>query len=171
MDHKKKEIIDELEQMAPFLSKMKAEKEGFEVPPQYFRQLKADLLLQNAPKAKNAPYRWSIFKDGIFGVATYRVVLSLASLAILIGVGLYWINQKDGLSSPMAALDSLSIAEIVQYVDANLDDFDFEMLVNTIDGPIDIDVIPTEQLEEELIDELYESLIDDIDLHEMEDLF
>ena len=169
----KKEIQEELEQLAPSLAKLKKE-EHFEVPENYFQQLPDQILSQidfgkNESVAPAAPVRSWV--DDIVEKISFlfqpRVAIAFAALLLLL-VSVFLINRNDTPGESGNLLASISEAEMEEYLEANLNEFEEESLYDLVDEVASNDF--TEDLNEEDLENLMEEFIDDLDDSELEDL-
>jgi len=173
MKNAKKEIEEELEKLAPSLSKLKKE-EHFEVPKDYFQQLPDQIFKQldlgkNHSAVEVAPRRsWlddlterlSFLFQPRVGIAFGAVLILLASIFLL--------NQNTaevGVDSPNIA--SLTTDEMEQYLSDNIDEFEEETFYDLAD---EIAIVELEEVNEEELDDYLDEIIDDIDESELEDL-
>lgn len=168
----KDDIQKEIEELSPFLKKMKKEKEGFEVPANYFRQL-PDLIMdriqeEEAQSDSSAPTtNWlDQIIERIQILLQPQYAMALASTAILIVASLFLFQQDPSLAGE-STLAEVSDEEINAYVMSKAEEFEIDLL---------IDVIDEKALEEEIenepsYDENYlDNIIDDLSDKELEEL-
>jgi len=158
----KKHIQEELQELSPFLSKLKSDtpKDGFEVPPAYFRQLTDELLdkSQAKPTASSENFAW--WQRWTFWLQPKYVGYGLAAILLLIAIPLFFLPQHS-------APEDVSSEDALMYVEANLSDFDTELLlleVDRLDGAY-YD-IPQDEVEEYLRENM-----SDWSIEELETLF
>lgn len=169
----KEEIRRELEQLSPLLSKLRQEKReaGFTVPKHYFHNLQVEVLQQIrketpdsdslAPKPTKNSWAWLL-----------KPKFGLAAAALLTLLVTWFVFQQPQDTAPMADLQSLTDEEVQQYIQANLDEFDEALLAQYAleTTKSDWSFLSDETLDPETVDELYEELIDELDLSTLEEL-
>jgi hypothetical protein len=125
---KRENIQKELESLSPRLAERQGKGDGFLPPPGYFDALPGEVLskLNQSPPAAGTPRR---------NPAVHRRTLAIAAaIALLVAAALWLIPATDTAQKPgMAAADfsQLSREELWTYVYENIDDFDWEMLVES----------------------------------------
>ena len=168
----KDEIRKELEELSPFLSKMKKGKEGFEVPANYFKQL-PDLIMdriqeEEAPSYSVAPTtNWlDQIIERIQLLLQPQYAMALASVAILIVASIFFFGQNNKLADA-TTLAEVSDEEISSYVMSNVEEFDMDLLMEVMD-----EEILEEELENESStdDNYLDDIIDDLSDEELEEL-
>lgn len=168
----KDEIRKELEELSPFLSKMKKEKEGFEVPANYFKQL-PDLIMdriqeEEAPSYSTAPTtNWlDQIIERIQLLLQPQYAMALASVAILIVASIFFFGQNDDLANA-TTLAEVSDDEISSYVMNNVEEFEMDLLMEVMD-----EEVLEEELENESSgdDNYLDDIIDDLSDEELEEL-
>jgi hypothetical protein len=168
----KDEIRKELEELSPFLSKMKKEKEGFEVPTNYFKQL-PDLIMdriqeEEAPSYSTAPTtNWlDQIIERIQLLLQPQYAMALASVAILIVASIFFFGQNDDLANA-TTLAEVSDDEISSYVMNNVEEFEMDLLMEVMD-----EEVLEEELENESSgdDNYLDDIIDDLSDEELEEL-
>lgn len=174
MKNNKKEIQDELEKIAPSLSKLKKE-EVFDVPENYFSQLPDQILNEiDFSKNKRVPdpvssSRSSSWLDQLADRLNIffqpRIAVGFAMMILLAVASIFILNNENASSNEMADLTS---AELENYVKANIDDFEADELMNVLgdDGTGNWTEI---EIEDEDLNEYLEEIIDDIDASDLED--
>ena len=165
MENEKDRIIDELQGLDSSLAKWKQEGkgEGFKVPDGYFAQLQKELKakLEEPAKEKEMPM-------GKVVPMRRRWLSIAASVLVLLAAGTFWwqtSNQVNGIDP--------SNTELADYVQANLDDFELELLTKyvVVDEDSGLEILPTEDpLESEEMDELIDDLLEEMDWSELEEL-
>lgn len=157
----------ELEELSPFLAKMK-QKENYTVPANYFDNLADKVLNQVEPiqtTAKETVAKRSWFDDLIISIQALfqpTYALRLASVAILLAAGI-WFFQKDSATS-----DFPSDEAIAAYIVDNIDDFEEELLAESWNEP-EGDLL-FENIDDSALDQYMDSVIDEVNLEELEDL-
>ncbi|MEM1217637.1 MAG: hypothetical protein AAGH79_01935 [Bacteroidota bacterium] len=165
MEKEKDRIIKELEGLNSSLAKWKqsGKEEGFQVPGGYFAQLQKDLkakLEEPAPAEKP--------RTKLIPLRSRRLLSVAASVLVLLVAGTFWWQ----MSSPSAMADPSNI-ELADYVQANLDDFELELLTKYVvaDEETNLDFLPVEDpLEKEEMDQLIDDLMEEMDWSELEEL-
>lgn len=160
----REEILNELKDIAPELAKFKEEQSGvgFEVPPRYFSDLKKVLMQEIQTEteqkvAKSGTTWWKELLAGLQNLLQPKPALALATIAILIAVGL-WFNNSRGTLQQVTHEIALNNEEVEAYVMANIDEFETDVLIDMY----------TETFQEESEDAITEDKLDEI-LQEMDD--
>ena len=171
-----KDIKKELEDLSPMLSKMREQKENpFQVPPNYFQSMQNEVFRQIAseqktPEQVTAP-NWV---DQLIGQLQWllqpRYAMALATVAVLLIAGIFYLQPTANLPSTEVALNDLTEDDITTYISSHIEDFDATLLVEAIPEEEDASLLPTPELEDEEIEEYLQDIIDDIDLEELEEL-
>ena len=164
---KKTNIKDELKEQAPFLSQKLRETEGgFKVPDGYFESL-SDKILQQVKEEANVATVVQLPSSTASVIpvkkkSPFRMVAVAASILLMIVASLWFIPQSSGSNNPLAELENYSEAEVLQYLDDNMDDFGFEHLVESgILSETDVDFNDISNFSDEETDFYLESLLDD----------
>ncbi|MEL7020117.1 MAG: hypothetical protein AAGK47_00785 [Bacteroidota bacterium] len=126
-----KNIQEELEDLSPLLAKMKREhpQTGFTVPPAYFQDLTNALLEKTTPPiADSQPSWWQSLTAQIGLLSQPRMSMSLAAIALLL-VGLWYFGADSASVLDSVADVTPTLEDLEQYVTANLDDFNEEILI------------------------------------------
>ncbi len=177
---RKQEVRDELSSLSPFLNKMKDEETPFKVPDQYFQQLPdqiIDRLKSEGAWEEEPSSSWSFneffqkLADRLAVLLQPRMAMALASVLVIVVVA--WFLMRQNQSSSNGALDFavLSAEEIQFYIEANMDDFDEETVMQVAQDDSDIKLIPPTGIDSEELDRLLDQVIDDMDTQELEELF
>ena len=165
MKRRKNEIREELENLSPFLSKMKEEKEGFEIPRNYFKSLPNRVF----EKLGNEPSPLAISEKSSLGfwsnpfqfILKPRYALAFATLSLLVTAGIFWTNN----STETAPLADLTSEEIQTYISNNIYEFDEALFLES-----DLGFENFESLENAESDEFLNNIIDDLDIEDLEEL-
>ena len=174
----KKEVQDELSSISPMLSKMKQEQEDpFRVPHNYFEQLPDDIMRQLKAEAAPEPAKtqgisWiDRMLESLTVLLQPRMAVAFASMALLI-VAAFFFLQSPGEESPYVAeiQEDISEQEIAAYIEANIDEFDAELLFAESDSPYEDLQDNSLEVEDEELDEYMDDLIDELDESELEQL-
>ena len=141
---KKKKIQDELNELSPFLSNLKKDKkEGFSMPANYFENFDNRLMgriqeeeaLSGATSSNSTTSLpsslgfWAFMKSLI----APKYALGFATCAILLVVGLQWTMQEKGLEKQPLLLAELTLAETNEYIINNLEEFETEDIVASLE--------------------------------------
>jgi len=172
MKRQKNEIREELNELSPFLSKMKEEENGFKVPQNYFKTLPNQVFqkLGSEPSplstAQNSsPGFWNNFNISIQSLLKPKYALAFSTVVLMLLVGVFWMNN----SSEPATYANLTSEEIQNYISDNIDEFEEELLV-TIDFGFE-DIQSSEDIEvDDYLDEIIDEIIDEIEIEDLEEL-
>lgn len=157
---KDKNIHKELEDLSPFLAKMKDKEETIEMPDNYFHYLENSVMqqvqLENTPvlptnEGVSIPF-WSHF-------FSRRVIMSLASVVLLIIAGVYLNETKTDISNDALQFADLTDTEILNYLTDNAEGLDIYSLSDLDEDASILDMI---DLGEEDVDYLFEESSIDI---------
>ena len=162
---KKKTVREELDDIAPFLADLKEQSKGGsgQVPDGYFEAFRSEFFKKvEDSKEDSSPKEAKVVK------LSWRYIAVAASVAVL--VLSLWINNT--LFVPNAdvqdSLTGLSIEEMYDYLDANIEEFAAEELASiAIDNELDdfgIIELGDEISEEEYLDDEYLDAFDYEDL-------
>lgn len=174
MKNNKKEIQDELEKLAPSLSKLKKE-DVSGVPENYFSQLPEQILNQiDFSKNKTIAETVSISRSSSWlDQLTERLAIFFQpnmaigfAMMMMLGVAtVFTLNDRSGSDTTVADLTS---NELENYVKANIDDFEVQELLNLLGNEEEVSWTEIE-IGEENLDEYLEEIIDDLDASDLED--
>ncbi len=165
----------ELEELSPFLSKLKKE-EGYQVPFNYFEVLPDQIMEQVTkeqtpiaePSSKETP-PWSL-GAWLSNLLQPRYALALASLVLMIFAGTFLadFSTSDPISSDQL-MASISPDEARSYVQSNIEDFELELLgedLEMINEKTDFMEFDQQELQQYIEDQGLE----DIDTQSLEEL-
>lgn len=167
----KENIKAELEHLAPTLAKLKAENTdtGFQVPPNYFRQLTTDILAEVQPSPSTQAESWySRLGQQFSTLLLGRPAFALASVILLIVAGMWFLRPHtwDRTELPELALNN---DELEAYVLAHIEDFDTDLLIDIYtaeeEDKLEVDI------EQPLMEENLDHLLLEMDDEEFESLF
>jgi hypothetical protein len=176
MNNNHEELRKELQALSPFLEVMKTEKEGFKVPENYFSTLADEVLwkikTEPTPSEVNTPIRksWLEQMDSMLRAFLQpKLVLALASVAIIILAGIFFISP---LFQPQDDLASLSHTEIQQYLINHAHELDPETLVELTEQqkPTNQDIDPL-LLPSKEIEQYLDELSNGVDPSTLEEIF
>ncbi|MEM9887099.1 MAG: hypothetical protein AAF849_14490 [Bacteroidota bacterium] len=136
---KKKEIQNELEELAPEL--LKIEETGFEVPDNYF-ELLSDTVFKRI-ESTAAPETSSVNTIFDFGSWIHQIrslfqpqyALALLGIALLL-IGIFALMPSQKIASDATANRDIALEdeEILQYVEENIEDFDESLLLSSLES-------------------------------------
>lgn len=167
----KENIKAELEDLAPTLAKLKAENtdSGFQVPPNYFRQLSADILTEvQASAPKPADYWYHRMSRQLSSLLQVRPAFALASIILLILAGT-WFLRTDPLNRNDLPELALNSEELEAYVLAHIEDYDTDLLIDIYTA--EEEGKTAESTESPLLEENLDQLLLEMDEEEFESLF
>ena len=172
MKNNKKEIQDELEKLAPSLSKLKKE-ESFEVPENYFSQLPDQILGEINLSKNNTQVELVSSSISWFDQIAERLTIFFQpkmavrfAMMIALVATVYFMNNNTNTEVPQVA--ELTSTELEDYVKANLDDFETEELLNILSEG-ETETWTEMDIDDEDLDEYLEEIIDDLDTDDLED--
>ena len=169
MMNREEDIRKELEEISPFLSRLKKEN-PFEVPADYFENLPDQILEQVRPTAQpSTPVARESWLDQLLNsLATLlqpRPALALVSLALLVVAGIFLLRTND----PGQLAERTLAEEAKDYIASNIDEVDDELLMEMVFGGEEQaeDILPDvlgedELLIDEVLDELEDVNIEDL---------
>ena len=124
-----KNIHKELEELSPFLVKMKGEKEEIEMPENYFHYLENSVMqqvqLEKIPTFQAAEGNSASFWSRFFSL---RGIMGLASIVLLIVAGVYFSQYELEMSNNSLQFAELTDAEILDYLTENAEVLDIYSL-------------------------------------------
>lgn len=169
--NRKNEIKEELKEHSPFLSKLKEEELPFKVPDRYFQNLQAEVLRQ--VKAEEAPAKaQKIWLEQLLEQIKWwlqpRPALALASMVLLVAVGLNFLSNNSTATSDFSLAD-LSEEEIRNYVSDNLDEFDLDLILQVNASDPEWELNPTLDLKDAELEQYLDEIIDEIEEEDLED--
>jgi hypothetical protein len=168
----KDDIQKELQELSPFLSKLKAQEKQPEVPENYFYalpdQLWEQIKLQPAPERfVQQPSAWERFLRSVQILLQPRIALSLATFAALVVAGIYFLQPQTTTSSTSG---DLTAEDITNYIDNNLHEFDTDLLIQATADLPNQSLLPTENLSDDDIDAMMKELVKEVDEKTIEEL-
>lgn len=172
----RQDIKSELEQLSPYLAKLKSE--GLpppEVPDAYFESLPDDVLIRAKAEesligrvrkeqysSEQKPVAWSEWFN-------WRPVLALASL-LLLAVAVYWFYPfaTPGQAGEEMALERLEVEDINNYITQNISEFDMALMLEAeMIDQVSLEGILSDGLPEEVLDEYLDEILEDMDLQDL----
>ena len=154
-------------------------KNSFKVPENYFAELSANVweevqkdkvVVEKVRPVSTTPNWMEQVIQSISVLFQPRMALSLASVTVLILAGVFWMNNQS--NQQLLADQDLTIEETTNYLAANLDDFDTDLLMEIEMDESDLANIYEYDLdfEEEDLDAILNDLLDDIDEDALDEL-
>ncbi len=169
MKNIKKEIQEELKNLAPSLSKME-KKEGFQIPENYFNELPDQIMSQldfSKTSLKKERVSWiEILSEKITVFFQPRIAIGF-SMAMLMICSIYFLTKNTTTTS--SAFAELSIAEMENYIEENIEDFDEEILFEFV-AENEMNSLGKLEVEDEDLDEYMFEIIEDLEDEDLEDL-
>ena len=152
MEKSRKDILKELREISPDFPDIKG-KEKFGVPEGYFDQLQKEVLSkvteEDTPVQREAKVR-TLFNT--------RTLLAIASVALIVVVAAIAILRPADNNEILA---DISNDEAMEYVLANIDDFEGLIDDEVVGADVDLNFIGS--FEEDELDDVLDNLIDDLD--------
>ncbi len=178
---RKQEIRDELKEISPFLYKMKEKDSPFKVPDHYFNNFSNQVLEQLKQETAESPQKkdiWNLnfivqaFQDQLALLFQSRLVIGLASVVILaVAAWILYPSGPDQTAVDNLSFASLSVEEIQNYIDDNLETFDEETFKELAHENSNISLLPAEVVGAEEIDQYLDQMIEEMDAEDLEELF
>ena len=164
----REEIQKELQELSPFLAKIKAQTQEPIVPENYFHalpnQIWEQIKLQPASeRIVKQPGIGERFWNALQSVLQPRVAVSLATFVVVLLAGVYFF--KPDSTSVVASADEqeLTAEDITNYINNNIHQFDTELLMQATADLPDQSILPGNEFSEEEIDQMMKELIQDVD--------
>lgn len=168
------DIRKELEELSPNLLKLKEQGDGFRLPEDYFQRMQKEVLDKAQAGSQPSPTKNIGWLDRFFEPLQFlfqpRWALSLATIALLVTLGVVWLYQsqpaaESALSAELAKLDPESLNA---YIQANLHEFDAETLLefasNQENQPSFEDLTPED------LDQYLDDVIQEMDAESLKEL-
>lgn len=174
MKNNRKEIQEELEKLAPSLSKLKKE-ESFVVPKDYFLEMQKQVMSQldisdetiSASNITTPQISWIdqlIEKLNVFFQP--RLAVGFGMVLLLAVATFFIIDRSSGESSSIA---EISVEEAEAYVLSNIQDFDDDELLDLV-AEIEVEDISDLNITQDDIDEYMDEMIEEFSDDELEEL-
>ena len=172
-EHITNEAREELSGLSPLLSRIRQSEPNVEAPENYFRNMQQDVLWRLKTEEKAAPAtvrptawaRWVTAAFQTFKRPSYAVGFATVIIAVIAAI---WIGSPN-TPDETASLESLTQEETLAYIESNLEDFDTDLLAQTIADNTSWPVIS--DLSEEETDRLMEELLEELDADSLDKLF
>lgn len=166
------EVQKELQELSPLLAKLKAQEQKQNVPENYFQSLPnqvwEQIKLQPAPERPVKPLGvWERWMNALQILLQPRVAVSLATFAVLILAGIYFL-KPDASAAPVK--NELTAEDITSYIKANIQEFDTDLLMEATADLPNQSILPESNLSEEDIDLMMEEIIKDTDTKTLEEM-
>jgi hypothetical protein len=173
--NRKNEIKEELNNLSPMLHKLKEQDEPFKVPQGYFNRFQEDLLgqLKETEQSENkapAPWSFQTLLDQLAWLLQPRMALALSSVLIVLVAGWFLFNKNTESHNQELNFAALSVEEIQQYIDSNLDDFDEETVQQVAQDNQTIQMIPHNGIDTKELDQYLNDMMEDLDPEDLEEL-
>ncbi len=126
-----KDIQDELKGIAPLLSNMDKNEEGYQVPHLYFETLQNKVM----NKIAEQPAQESVLNRFLKSILQAKYALAIAGVLALLMVGTFVINPEN--TNNTASLASISTEELAAYLDDNIDDMELDVLLENTETTLD----------------------------------
>jgi hypothetical protein len=169
MERPDDDLRKELEELSPHLLKLKEQGEAFRLPDYYFQTLQAQVFEKIQTEESAAGTRkvlpgsnWlNQIMEQLQVLMQPRWALSLATMALLIAIGIGWMYQQNqatnqNLNTELAKLDPQTLDA---YIQDNLYEFDTETLMEFAskkDSQLNFDEMNPEELDQYLDENLQE---------------
>ncbi len=166
--HDKASVKEELAKLSPFLAKMKEQqKADFKVPEKYFQNLESDLIKiaqGHLPEKKN-PWIDRLF-EYLQLIFQPRLAVGLATMVVLLIGAAFW-SLNDSKKGPG---NSLTEEEITTYVIHNIDEFETDLFIEAFGNELNIDLFSKESFDDQEVEQVYEDLLVEVELDDLEKL-
>lgn len=127
---KKKDILKELQEIAPKLKNLPKE-DGYKLPVNYFEQMQENVLQHT--KQNEAPVQSKSILDRILK-RIFKPQMALASMTLVLALSVgYFMVQKNDLTEDCLQISCLTNSEIDAYLSENLSIFDDTEFISDID--------------------------------------
>lgn len=172
------ELREELRQLSPLLHELKAKPgNGMPVPEGYFERLPEKIMdrIRQETAAQSAPERRPSWMDWLQEQAALilqpRYAMALASLALLLVAGWYFLGSGNGQDCQNIAC--LDIEELQTYIQNNLHSFSTDMILEAggENAAWDQVGLPIQDMDASELDPILEESLEQLDAQEIEALF
>lgn len=170
-------VLKELEELSPRLAQIKRAETPIEPPVAYFSELQRNVLWQlrqeqqaaARPAVKPAPANGFAWLDFL---RRPRYALAFATFAALLVAAIWVLSPRTGSldNGTDSALTTLTEEEALAYIEANVQDFDLELLAQFADLDL-LDAPAAAGWSDEEWNDILDSLLDEADLQTLEELF
>lgn len=173
MKRKEHNPEEALEQWSPKLAKWKAEgkRDGFSVPPTYFRELEADVMarIQQADEASAPEGFWARLSQ--WWAAAPQPAFVLAGVALILTV--IWMLRPDPAQQPNgeSLFAQAQAAELQAYIAEHPEAFTAELVLEVADeDPAFTLSFDLTGLSEQEVDQVLDELLDELDEEALEEI-
>jgi len=169
---KKNDVKKELEELSPLLAKIKAREPEHEVPENYFEALPDQVweqikLMPQPERAPAQPSWWERVQAALQQLMQPRMAVGLATFAVLIVAGTYFLRPAATRDDPFA---QLTAEEVTAYMAQNADEFDPQLLMEAMGEQSDMSILSGSEFNDEEIEQLLDEVIEEMDNQSLEDL-
>ena len=170
------ELQKELEELSPFLQKMKKTEEGFKVTKGYFNALPGELLKQVRPADPVRQSLADVMTCWLQRLWQPRYALAFAAVTALVVATVILFRQSPDANQPLPVadvkLEDISEEALQAYIYNNIEDFDRDLILETHYAGQDGKSFPglTPKPNPNELEQYLDHIIDDIDLEDLEDL-
>lgn len=169
----KEELRKELEELSPFLSRMKKRADGFNVPENYFQSLPDEILKQVKPARAS---RSSSLRARLQPLWQPKYALAFAASVALLVAAVAFFRSKEA-NDPAQPYTSLSLQGISDealqaYIFENIEEFDNELILKTHYSGQNGQPMPalSPESDPDELERYLDGIIDEIEVDELEDL-
>lgn len=168
------DVQKELQELSPFLAKLKEKQPSLEVPENYFQALPDQIweqikLMPQPEQAKSQLGWWNRLLTGLQILLQPRVAIGLTTFVVLLVAGIF-ILKPDSSSDSKGLLAGLSGEEVTAYMSENLHEFDTDLLIEAASTYPDWSFLSGSEFNEEEIDQLLDEVLKDLDDETLEEL-
>jgi len=172
-EHTTNEAREELAGLSPLLSRIRQSEPAIEAPENYFRDMQQDVLWrlkteQTAVPSPSAPSLWERLAAalGMFRRPAFAVGFTTVAIAVVTALWLWLPHNTTDADTSMA---SLTEEETLAYIENNLEDFDTDLLAQTITS--NTSWLGTSGLSEEESTRLLEEMLQELNADSLDKLF
>jgi len=172
-EHTTNEAREELAGLSPLLSRIRQSEPAIEAPENYFRNMQQDVLWQlkteqlaTTPRSHSSLWERLSATLGMFRRPVFAVSFATVAIAVIVALWLWLPQQTTGADTSLA---SLTEEETLAYIENNLEDFDTDLLAQTITG--NASWLGTSGLNAEESARLLEEMLQELDADSLEKLF
>lgn len=172
-EHTTNEAREELAGLSPLLSRIRQSEPSIEAPENYFRNMQQDVLWrlkteQTAVASPAAPSIWERLTAALSAFQRPAFAVGFAT-AVIAAVTALWLWLPHNTTDADSSLASLTEEETLAYIENNLEDFDTDLLAQSISG--NTSWLGTSDLSEEESARLLEEMLQELNADSLEKLF
>lgn len=167
---KKEDVKKELQELSPLLARMKAQELKLEVPENYFDALPNQLWeqIKLMPQPERAqPSWWERLQANLQVLLQPRIAFGLATFAVLIVAGIYFLKPTMSSNDPFA---QLTAEEVTAYMVQNAEEFEPAMLLEAMGNSSNMSILSGSEFSDSEIDQLLDDVVEQLDDESLEDL-